>query len=251
MKKLFYLNKLLLFYISNNTIWKSLFLHTLEIMWIVANLIGNKSSLLVVTITRFCCLTRTPSYGCNIMDSHYLVSFGIQCFLYSPLSRLCGWHLTVLKGTVQDSCGYLHMSWTCPLWAHIALSCESPRIQNAAWSMYEYIWCECVSVWVHVCVCALTTTFPSVSFNPFMALLLIRSPFLNPGPGMKVGNYQDGNPYNQLLSPSLTTSVLNVICLLWWYKRRPGPHHILFLFFIFILNSFLWVKFTGNKVHTF
>lgn len=152
MKKLFYLNKLLLFYISNNTIWKFLFLHTLEIMWIAANLIGNKSSLLVVTITRFCCLTRIPSYGCDIMESHNLMSFGIQCSLYSPLSRLCGWHLTALKGTVQDSCGYLHMSGMCPLWAHIALSCESPRIQNAAWSMYVYG--VSVSVYGCMCVCA-------------------------------------------------------------------------------------------------
>lgn len=54
-------------------------------------------------------------------------------------------------------------------------------------------------VWVGAHVHVLPTTFPSPSLNSFMALLLLCSPFLNPGPEMKVENYQDGNPYNQLL----------------------------------------------------
>ena len=65
-----------------------------------------------------------------------------------------------------------------------------------------------VSVSVLACVClhSLTTTLSSVSFKFFMTLLLLCPSFLNPGREMKEGNYQNGNPYNQLLSLSLTIS---------------------------------------------
>lgn len=65
---------------------------------------------------------------------------------------------------------------------------------------------QCMSVCsisVCACVCALTTTFPSSSFCPFMALLPICPPFLNSGPEVKVGSYQDSNPYNQILINTL------------------------------------------------
>ena len=98
-----------------------------------------------------------------------------------------------------------------------------------------------VSVSVLACVClhSLTTTLSSVSFKFFMTLLLLCPSFLNPGREMKEGNYQNGNPYNQLLSLSLTMSwmwtrlsdwfdVLSVICFLLWYKRRCTIHNIIF-----------------------
>ena len=98
-----------------------------------------------------------------------------------------------------------------------------------------------VSVSVLACVClhSLTTTLSSVSFKFFMTLLLLCPSFLNPGREMKEGNYQNGNPYNQLLSLSLTMSwmwtrlsdwfdVLSVICFLLWYIRRCTIHNIIF-----------------------
>lgn len=73
---------LLLIYIAN-TVRKCLFLHTLEIMWIIAFQIGHKWSLLIVLIiTCFCCLSRTPFYRCDIINFHNLVLSRVSNITY-------------------------------------------------------------------------------------------------------------------------------------------------------------------------
>ena len=127
-KTIFYeynIEKTLSFCISNSAIWKFLFLHVLEIMWIIANLKSSKYSLFFVFIyNNFA--TWLEFHPMDVIESilttscylEFNVSYILYCQCFVDEIEQCRKEQTRIHVTICTG------SCMCLLWAQ-QLSCES------------------------------------------------------------------------------------------------------------------------------